>query len=265
MFIVENSCLSATGSLDDSCRSIEMIKTPEKRRAAPAGATIDSSYSDIAAGIEAERAAVKAPVSRTEPVKSPKAFKLWEKEEFSFGDLVDVINPLQHIPIIATVYRNLTQDKIGFAPRVIGGAVWGRIGGFVAGLVNAAVEWFTGKDIGDHIYAALFRGAGGEGVKTAGSAGAAALIASPNKPTSDSLRADKQISELMQNAPAAPAWPRKPKNPPESRLLPNPEQGALRRDFLVLPARLLSAPAFLLYSDARDEGRAQIRKLRLTV
>jgi hypothetical protein len=41
-------------------------------------------------------------------------------------------------------------------PRVIGGALWGRIGGFVSGVVNVIVDWFTGKDIGDHIYAALF-------------------------------------------------------------------------------------------------------------
>jgi hypothetical protein len=42
------------------------------------------------------------------------------------------------------------------APRVIGGALWGRIGGFVAGVVNSVVEWFTGKDIGDHVYAFFF-------------------------------------------------------------------------------------------------------------
>jgi hypothetical protein len=47
----------------------------------------------------------------------------------------------------------MTGDRLGMAPRVIGGALWGRIGGFVAGLVNSVVEWFTGKDIGDHIYA----------------------------------------------------------------------------------------------------------------
>jgi NAD(P)-dependent dehydrogenase (short-subunit alcohol dehydrogenase family) len=80
----------------------------------------------------------------------------WENGDFGFGDLLDIINPLQHLPIVATVYRNMTGDRLGIAPRVIGGALWGRIGGLVAGLVNSVVEWFTGKDIGDHIYAFFF-------------------------------------------------------------------------------------------------------------
>jgi hypothetical protein len=50
----------------------------------------------------------------------------------------------------------MTGDRLGIAPRVIGGALWGRISGFVAGIVNSVVEWFTGKDIGDHIYAYFF-------------------------------------------------------------------------------------------------------------
>jgi len=66
-----------------------------------------------------------------------------------------MINPLQHLPIVATFYRNMTGDRIGMVPRVVGGALWGRLGGFVSGLLNAAVEWFTGKDMGDHVYAFL--------------------------------------------------------------------------------------------------------------
>jgi hypothetical protein len=50
----------------------------------------------------------------------------------------------------------MTGDKIGLAPRIIGGALWGRIGGFVSGVINALVDWFSGKDIGDHIFSALF-------------------------------------------------------------------------------------------------------------
>lgn len=102
-----------------------------------------------------------APDSSTDSQEPPRSqpgrpLRLWEKAEFSFGDLIDVINPLQHIPIVATIYRNMSGDQLGVIPRVIGGALWGRLGGLVAGVVNAVVEWFTGKDIGDHIYAALF-------------------------------------------------------------------------------------------------------------
>jgi hypothetical protein len=115
-----------------------------------------STFSDVAAAVNGanhiETRPTGAPAS-----KSGKPFALWEKGDgFGFADLIDIINPLQHIPIVATIYRNFSDDHIGAAPRVIGGALWGRVGGFVAGLANAVVEWWSGKDIGDHIYAALF-------------------------------------------------------------------------------------------------------------
>src|SRR4030067_1135336 len=66
----------------------------------------------------------------------------------------------------------------GRAPRVIGGALWGRIGGFVSGIVNAVVSWFTGKDVGDHIYAALFGkpGESGDGTAVARAANPPAVL-----------------------------------------------------------------------------------------
>jgi hypothetical protein len=95
--------------------------------------------------------------SSMEPAtNSGKPFSLWEKDGFGFGDFIDIINPLHHIPIVATLYRNLSGDQIGAAPRVIGGALWGRIGGLVTGIANAVVEWWSGKDIGDHVYAVIF-------------------------------------------------------------------------------------------------------------
>jgi hypothetical protein len=113
------------------------------------------SFSEVAAKVSAERAADAENAAHVLPAKA-KQFTFWEKETFAFRDFIDIVNPLQHIPIVATVYRNWTDDKIGVVPRVIGGALWGRIGGLVGGLVNAVVDWFTGKDIGDHVYAALF-------------------------------------------------------------------------------------------------------------
>ena len=40
--------------------------------------------------------------------------------EFSFGDFLDIINPLQHIPIISSFYREITGDEISPHARVIG-------------------------------------------------------------------------------------------------------------------------------------------------
>lgn len=116
------------------------------------GAERKATFAEVAALLNAEDS--RKPAAANAAKSS--SFKFWQNEDFGFGDLVDIINPLQHIPIVSTIYRNLTGDQIGPAPRVIGGALWGRVGGLVAGVVNTVVEWFTGKDIGDHIYAALF-------------------------------------------------------------------------------------------------------------
>lgn len=115
-----------------------------------------ASFAEVASATD-RAAHLQAKSTDTPDGKSGKQFTLWEKGDgFGFGDFIDIVNPLQHIPIVATVYRNFTGDQIGAAPRVIGGALWGRIGGFVTGLANAVVAWWSGKDIGDHIYTALF-------------------------------------------------------------------------------------------------------------
>ena len=83
---------------------------------------------------------------------------LWDEGGFSFSDFLDVINPLQHIPIVSNLYRNLTGDDIGQVPRVIGGALFGGAIGFIASLLNAIVDEETGKDVGEHAVAVLFGG-----------------------------------------------------------------------------------------------------------
>lgn len=131
----------------------EIDNIPNRGAAAATAPQRESSFSEIVAEVEAEQTIQAAAPSQR---FSAKTFALWQNAEFGFGDFLDIVNPLQHIPIVATVYRNMTGDSIGAAPRVIGGALWGRLGGFISGIVNAVVDWLTGKDIGDHIYAALF-------------------------------------------------------------------------------------------------------------
>ncbi|MGZ8423856.1 MAG: hypothetical protein ACXWYD_02795 [Candidatus Binatia bacterium] len=113
-------------------------------------ATMKRSYARVADDLS------KDPSAPTPTAAPAKAFSLWQSASFEFGDFLDIVNPLQHMPIVATIYRNLTDDRIGMAPRVIGGALWGRLSGLVTGVVNSLVEWFTGKDIGDHIYAKIW-------------------------------------------------------------------------------------------------------------
>jgi hypothetical protein len=71
----------------------------------------------------------------------------------SFADLLDVINPLQHIPLVSTAYRELTGDTISSGARIMGGALFGGPIGFVTALANEIVESVSGKDIGGNLFA----------------------------------------------------------------------------------------------------------------
>ena len=125
-----------------------------RRGETPTPVAKGQSYARVAAKLGAANA--PGPMAQTPSTNVAKDFSLWQDSAFGFGDLIDIVNPLQHVPIVATIYRNLTGDQIGMAPRMIGGALWGRIGGFISGVVNSVVEFFTGKDIGDHIYAKIW-------------------------------------------------------------------------------------------------------------
>lgn len=82
------------------------------------------------------------------------------------GDLLDMINPLQHIPIVSTAYRELTGDRIDPVARVVGGGLFGGITGFAGSVANVAIEGETGKDLGEHIWDGVL-GDGDEAIRRA--------------------------------------------------------------------------------------------------
>lgn len=71
----------------------------------------------------------------------------------TFFDILDMINPLQHIPVISTIYRELTGDEIDPIPEVIGGGIFGGITGAIGSAINVVVKEITGHDIGGHVLA----------------------------------------------------------------------------------------------------------------
>jgi hypothetical protein len=75
----------------------------------------------------------------------------------TFGDLLDVINPLQHIPVLSSIYRGLTGGTISQGARLAGDTLFGGPLGFLSSIVNTIVEGTTGKDIGGQVLA-LFQG-----------------------------------------------------------------------------------------------------------
>ncbi len=92
-------------------------------------------------------------------------FKPFGDDGLTFGDMLDVINPLQHIPVISTIYRSLTGDELSPAARIAGGALFGGPVGFIASAANSAVLAFSGRDIGDNIAAAFSSGDKTSGVE----------------------------------------------------------------------------------------------------
>ena len=126
------------------------------------------------------------------PPKRPdgKPFSLWGSDGFGFDDLVDVVNPLQHLPVVSVLYRELTGDEIGFAPRLLGGGLYGGVIGAVSSVANILIEDATGKDFGGHVMTALFEGGGGRPAEPpvmvaktgAGAYARAAGLATPPEP-----------------------------------------------------------------------------------
>ncbi len=93
------------------------------------------------------------PIAAMPAVKSDSKF--WGADGLRFGDLLDTLNPLQHIPVVSTIYRNLTGDDISPAARMAGDSLFGGPFGFLSGLVNTVIESATGRDLGGNMLALL--------------------------------------------------------------------------------------------------------------
>lgn len=73
-----------------------------------------------------------------------------------FKAFLEVVNPLQHLPVISNIYRYLSGDTIHPITRILGDGLYGGFVGLASGFVNATVEAISGKDIGGNILAMVF-------------------------------------------------------------------------------------------------------------
>jgi hypothetical protein len=83
-----------------------------------------------------------------------------DDDGFGFDDLLDIVNPLQHIPLIGTLYREITGDTIELPARLAGGALFGGLLGFLSSLGTAAFEDLAGEST-DQMMMGLFDGDAG--------------------------------------------------------------------------------------------------------
>jgi hypothetical protein len=81
-----------------------------------------------------------------------------KEDSFGFGDLIDMVNPLHHIPLVGYAYRSITGDQIKPIGQIIGGAVFGGAAGAAVGLVNTVIQEETGKDVAGNTYAMVVEG-----------------------------------------------------------------------------------------------------------
>lgn len=89
-------------------------------------------------------------------MKTAKAPDIVNNEFFGgFSDLLDAVNPLHHIPGVATAYQAATGDTIGAGARILGGALFGGPLGVIGSIANAIFAQETGRDIGTALLAAL--------------------------------------------------------------------------------------------------------------
>ena len=111
----------------------------------------------------------------------------------SFDDVLDMINPLQHIPVLSAVYRAITGDKINPVSRIAGDTLYaGPLGLASAGLAAVGA-------IADESFAANNNGQG------SASTVVAALFGNDSAPAATQLSAASSPNKQIPVAAASPA------------------------------------------------------------
>ena len=63
----------------------------------------------------------ESPLKVSDPEKAVQSdFCPFGEDGFTFLDLLDIVNPLHHLPVIGSVYRKITGDTLDPLPRVVG-------------------------------------------------------------------------------------------------------------------------------------------------
>ncbi len=120
-----------------------------------------------------------------------------DEDGFSFGDFLDMINPLQHVPVISTLYREMTGDEMEPAARIVGGALYGGPIGAGISVAQAVLEQATGDDVGGHIMSMF------GGTSPASTLTATAMVpnAKPAEPAITTTSADVATAVAPANTP----------------------------------------------------------------
>ena len=175
--------------------------------------------------------------------------------DFSFDDFLDIINPLQHIPLVANLYREITGDEISPHARILGDTLFGGPTGFIASLANVLYEGVAGEDVGETVIA-LFTGEENSGGPQFAEAQAAPGDNAQSAPlvTAAGPQPEAETSDLPNQA-----VPVASPNPAEA-ILPEAEPGmltgqdAMNALFMDLRGSRHAAPAMPLATDGQHKS-----------
>jgi len=119
-------------------------------------------------------------------------------EALTFDDLIDFINPLQHLPVIGAVYRAVTGDEIKPALQIAGGTLFGGPTGFMSSAFQVLFQEMTGDDILGNGLALL-------GLKEPETRGSAASKGPAEAPVADVAEAAPAVAKAEKPATAVAA------------------------------------------------------------
>lgn len=116
--------------------------------------------------------------------------------ESFFHHILDVVNPLQHLPVIGTIYRAITGEHIGPVEKIAGDALYGGLWGAVTSVADVAFEAVTGKSVEDTALAWL---KGDDAAAVASKVTAPVITANAGLPSSQTpdLPAQTQVAANM--------------------------------------------------------------------
>ncbi|CAO3411468.1 hypothetical protein [Azospirillum largimobile] len=103
--------------------------------------------------------AVTPPTAQRKPAAEPQQ-TLADKMDVGFDDLIDVVNPLQQLPVVSSVYREATGESISIPARLAGGFLFGGLPGLIGSAAMVAFEEVTGDTVLGHIGSLLEDDAG---------------------------------------------------------------------------------------------------------
>lgn len=72
-------------------------------------------------------------------------------DEGFFHHLLDVVNPLQHLPLVGTLYRAITGEHLDPVEKIMGDTLYGGLWGAVSSIADVAFEGISGKSFEDTV------------------------------------------------------------------------------------------------------------------